>query len=763
MVDRFGEAQFVVFTYQPRDGALFSREVLDELGTLVADIGEVEGVRQVTSLFDAPLLRSPPIPLAELANGYRTLRSGDVDLALAQEELQTSPLFSDLLVSTDGRTTALRVDLEDDAALEDARRTRDEMRAAHARGEVQASTLADAEARWRDAKEQNKIERAALIAELRAVRDAHAGGADIFIGGVPMVAADIIDFVRRDMLTFGGGVVLLMAGALWAFFRRLRWVLIPLGTVSVTTLIMIGLLGFLDRPATAISGNFVALIAIITISFTIHLITRYRELCITGFSDDHVELVYEAMRSKLAPCVYTGLTTMVAFASLITSDIVPVIEFGAIMCVGIVVAFLVTYSFFAGILVMIPYSKAPKPEDRPPTLTVALGELSVNRPWTLLGGAVLLAVVGGFGVSKLSLENRFLDYFRESSEIHQGLEFIDRELGGTIPIDVVLEFEPYTPAPAAIDDDFENDFADDDFGETAADPWPERYWFTPKRVETVARMQAYLDSRPEIGKTLSVSTLERVARTFNDDEPLSYLQLSAVLALVPDEVRRSLIDPYASPTTGELRISGRIHETGPGFSKDALIRDIERHAVEELGFAPDAVHVTGMTVLFNDMLRALFTSQTSTLLFVLVATLAMFAVLLRSVTLAVVGLVPNLLAPLAVLAFMGFVGIPLDMMTITIAAIVIGIGVDDAIHYLHRCREEREAGHDAATAVRNSHRSIGNALYFTSLTVFVGFSVLSFSSFVPTVYFGWLTAVAMGLALLVNLTVLPSLLVKAYR
>jgi predicted RND superfamily exporter protein len=382
----------------------------------------------------------------------------------------------------------------------------------------------------------------------------------------------------------------------------------------------------------------------------------------------------------------------------------------------------------------------------------------VRRPVLLLALAVVVAGIGAYGISRISLENRFVDYFREGSEIREGMRFIDRNLGGTIPLDIVLEFPPHEQEPADAGGSF------DDFSMGGADSsgWEERFWFTPSKLRTLERMHGFLDGRFEMGKTVSVSTLEEVARTFNDGDPLSYIQLTAVLEKVPEDVRRDLILPYASPRTGEMRIAGRIHETGPPFSKDALIADIEDFAVDELGFAPEEVHVTGMAVLFNDMLRQLFSSQTSTLAFVIGATLVMFTLLLRSAVLAVLGLLPNLLAAATVLAFMGYAGVPLDMMTITIAAIVIGIGVDDAIHYLHRFREERLAGHDAETAVRNSHRSIGNALYFTSITVVIGFSVLSFSSFVPTLYFGWLTAVAMILALVANLTVLPSLLVLVY-
>ncbi|MEM9384895.1 MAG: MMPL family transporter [Pseudomonadota bacterium] len=755
LVERFGQREALYLTYTPHEGELFSEQHVSVLKRMQDELAGVAGVLQVTSFLDVPLLRSPPVALSELAEGYGTIREG-ADLGLARDELTGSPLFRDLLVSADGTTTALQVELEDNVPLREAKRELDALREAEGGGVdmIEEAVAAD---RYRELKTAHQVARAKLIANVRTIRAAYEDSGRLYLGGVPMVSADIIDFVRRDMRLLSGAVVMLMAGALYAFFGRWRWVLIPLGTVSVTVLIMLGLLGLLGQPATAVSSNFIPLLAITTISFTIHLIARYRELCIVGFSNDHIALVYETMRSKLAPCLYTALTTAVAFASLMVSDIRPVAEFGFIMVLGIAVGLVVTYSFFAGILVMIPYGKKPKPQAQAALLTGAFSKIATARPAAILVLSVALAAAGWAGISQLSVSNRFVDYFRSGSEIRDGMVFIDENLGGTIPFEVVLELPPWQPEETDEDDDFAA------FEDEEPDAFPERYWFTPARVALLDRLETYLGERAEVGKVISISTLEHIARAFNDNQPLDYLQITAVLALMPEEIKASLIRPYASPTTGELRLSARIHETGPKFSQEELFADIESFAVQELGLEREQVHVTGMAVLFNDMLKRLFSSQQSTLFAVLAAILLTFAVLLRSVRLAILGILPTALAAESVLAVMGLVGIPLDIMTITTAAIIVGIGVDDAIHYLHRFREERALGHDTLTAVRNSHASIGNALYFTSITVVVGFSVLALSSFVPTIYFGVLTALAMVLALVANLVVLPALLIKFYR
>jgi predicted RND superfamily exporter protein len=357
----------------------------------------------------------------------------------------------------------------------------------------------------------------------------------------------------------------------------------------------------------------------------------------------------------------------------------------------------------------------------------------------------------------LNVGNRIVEYFRADTEIRQGLEFIDQNLGGTIPMDVIVSFPPYQEADAVEDDPFAGSF--DPFAEEEPDSYPQRFWFTPEKLAIVDQLQTFIESRSETGKSISVANLERVARGFTDGEPLTYLELTAILDAVPEDVRSDLISPYVAPEEGHFRISTRLHETGDNYDLQTLITDIEEYATEEMGLNAQDVRVTGIALLFNGMLEQLLDSQLSTASGVIIATFVMFALLLRSMKLAAIGLAPNILAALMILGFMGMFGIPLDMMTITIAAIVIGIGVDDAIHYLHRYKKELDKGTTAREAVVKTHHSTGTALYFTSFTVIAGLSVLVFSRFMPTVYFGLLAALAMVLALTANLSVLPALLV----
>ncbi len=758
---KFTGDDFLLMTFEPADGNPFTAANLETLNRLTRALSNVEGVQGTFSALDIPLLKSPPVPISELGQGFKTLRDPGVPLDLAKQEVSSSPLFRELLVSLDGRGTAVQILLDPP-----------EQTANLPQGDAAAQ------------REAFLAQRATLIDAVRTVQTSFADAGQLYLGGVPMIAADMIGYVRSDLEVFGLTVVLLMMLALWLFFRRVRWVLLPLLTSAITVWLTVAILGALDRPATVISSNFIALLAIITISLTIHLIQRYRELLEMKPAQPHDERVLETMISKFAPCLYTSVTTIAAFGSLMASRIVPVEDFGWMMCVGIAIGFLVTFAFFPSALLLLWAGQPSKTLGQELALTRTLGQWSRWRSGLLILISLLLAVVAGHGITRLSLDNRFVDYFAESTEIHRGMDYIDRQLGGTIPFDVVLALPPFEAFagedfgddPFAEDDlggdpfaedDFSDDpFADDDpFGEdeaSASTAFPERYWFTRDKLDRLEAMHRFLESHEVVGKVLSLTALEDLARVFTDGRKLSNPEIAGILGAVPQDLKRSLVDAYADPESGLLRLNARIHESGPGFDRAELAQDIRRFAIEELGFTDAEVTVSGMMVLFDSMLKQLFDSQVDSLAYVLLAAFVMFLILLRSFTFALIGLIPNLLAAASVIAILGYAGIPLDMMTTTIAAISIGIGVDDAIHYLHRFKDEYARWGDARIAVSWSHASIGNAMYFTTITVMLGFSVMAFSNFVPTVLFGVLVAVAMALALFANLTLLPSLLVWLY-
>jgi predicted RND superfamily exporter protein len=761
MAKLFGGDEFIVFTYAPlAPDHLLSEKSLTLLSTIQAELNQLNGVSGTFSILDAPLVRSPAIDLNDMSTGYRTLRSPDVDKPLAVIELTTSSLFEDFLISADGGASAIRIDLKKELELNIIRSRRDELRLQT--GSTDTALIA-IEAEYVKARTNYVARRELLIAEIRTIRDKYQSKADIFISGVPMIAADMITFVKSDLSRFGTLVLGLIIAMLYLFFRRWRWVMLPLLIAGVSLLFTTGILGFMQKPVTVVSSNFISLLAIICISFSIHLIVRYRELLAKDEELDHKTLIENTLISKFLPCLYTGLTTLLAFGSMFASNIVPIEDFGWMMCLGIIISFLVTYSLFPAVLLILSKAKPSHTLNQEIRLTNWLCELATMQPKRVVFFSLLLAFFSITGLSLVTFDNRFIDYFDEDTDIHQGMKYIDDHLGGTVPFDVYLQFNPFddpskdVATPDILDYEEEDDFFASD------DVYPERYWFTVDRIETVAKLHKLITQQPNIGKVISISTLEKMGREFNENEPLSALELAYVIGELPESIRNQLIAPYANPERGIARINVRVKESGERFSRDKMVSEIERFATVELGLEPENVKVTGMMVLFNEMLKQLADSQLRTLLYLVLATFLMFSLLLRSLLLAILALTPNILAAATIIAFMGYASIPMDMMTITIAAISIGIGVDDAIHYLHRFRKELSNSTDTITAVKHTHSTIGRAMYFTSMIIIGGFSILTLSNFLPTVYFGLLTALAMILALLANLTLLPSLLVLVYR
>jgi predicted RND superfamily exporter protein len=761
---------FLVLTFAPYEGEALSTENLATLRMLVARLAEIDNVAGIFSVLDVPLLKSPPVPLAELAEGFKTLDHPEVDLQLAREELSGSPLFRELLITADARTTAIRIDIEPDLELLDVEARRAALKAVTDPTPAQRFARSQVDEEHRLAREAYLVRRDKLIADIREVRADFTDHGVLYLGGVPMIAADMIAFVKNDLVIFGASVLLLLMASLYGFFRSIRWVVLPVTGSALTILLTTGFLGFYGKPATVISSNFVSLLAIITISLNIHLIVRYRELFHLDPEMSVRDLVRQTMLSKFAPCLYNTLTTMAAFGSLMASSIVPVEDFGWMMVIGILIGFVLTFFYYPCVLMLLPMGNPGITLNEELALTRVLSHNARWRPSLVVVAGLALSVVAFYGVSRVSLDNRFIDYFKDDTEISAGMRFIDESLGGTVPFDVVLTFPAHEPltgegvfddeddfAEAPMDDEFIDDFAE--FPDQQVDAFPERYWFTRDKLDRVTHVHRYMESRPEIGKVMSLTTMEDLAKEFTDGEPLSNLEIAGILGLLPPDLLPELVGPYAHPESGRLRINARVIESGPSFDRDALVNDIRTHAMEVGGFSEDEVAVTGMLVLFNSMLNQLFSSQVDTLAYVLLATFSMFLILMRSFLYAVLGLLPNILAASLVIAFMGYAGIPLDMMTITIASISIGIGVDDAIHYLHRFKEEYDENGDARLAVAWSHATIGRAMYFTSLTIIIGFSVLCFSNFVPTILFGLLVAVAMILALVANLSLLPALLV----
>lgn len=762
---RYGSDDFLLVTYTPEE-PLFSDEVLSDIGALRDELAGIPNIESVTTILDVPLVNSPAANLRNIDRGIRYLKDADTDRRLAQRELLTSPLYSNLLISSDGRTTAVRVDVQRDQNYQELREQRDALREKeYLEGltPTESATLADITLRYNNRTRDLLAVQARVIDRVRGVLDKHRTLADLHLGGVPMIVADSMDFIRSDIATFGAGVFVVLILVLATSFQKRRWVVLPLITCAITCAIMVGSLGYLDWRVTIVSSNFVALMLILCLALNLHIIVRYREIHARIPEADQFVLVRRTVRRIAEPCLYTALTTIVAFGSLIVSGIRPVIDFGWMMSIGIVVAFVLSFTLFPASLMLLPPGKPSSRND----ITAAITQLFANlikrhgRLTFIFFGA--LALLGIVGISRLSVENRFLDYYKESTEIYRGMELIDSQLGGTTPLDIIIDapIEAATAPDTEPMDADENEFVDIYANEADAEAGftSRSYWFNSRHLPDVKKLHNYVDDLPHTGKVLSLATFIEILEQLDAKVSADNFALSIVYEKLPESVRESLVSPYISDDGNQLRISARVFESDRSLRRTDLLETIQQNLGDEIGIDDSQVHLSGMLVLYNNMLQSLFRSQVLTLGAVFVVIMFMFMILFRSLKTSIVAIIPNLTAACLILGLMGWFGIPLDLMTITIAAITVGIGVDDTIHYVHRFKYEFDQDGDYWAAVFRCHQSIGRAIYYTSVTIMLGFSILAFSKFIPTIYFGLLTSLAMLVSLLANMTLLPLLIV----
>ena len=799
--ERYESYEFLIMTWEP-DSPLLSDASLSGLAAMVADLEKVPGVRSVTSALDVPLLESPPISLTDLSDldSIPSLRDPNVDRSLALREFTSSQLYKNLVVSEGGDLTAVQVTIEPNKEIDRLGDLRKSLRRAVAEG-ADASVereLVNIEVAYDQATRTVNADRAALVADVRAVAQKYREQSRIFVGGVPMIAADMLDFVQDDLVTFGTSIILVMIAMLALIFRDYRWVVIPISVCTLSALFMLGILGYTDWRMTVISSNFVAVLLVVALALAIHLVVRYRELEAREPNMLRAERAVMAARLMFVPCFYTAITTMVAFTSLVVAGIKPVIDFGWMMTAGIVVAFVVSFLLVPALIAVLPDSGAKGAADNL-SMTKWFATIVERFGGVVLSVAALLVLLVLLGLSRLQVENRFIDYFKDTTEIYQGMELLDSRLGGTIPLDIIL----YPPAESASEvddvnaletarvddismderfgaddlsfdsgfgDDFDSDeFVDDEDGLWGDDPFGEDvsfadensaevgYWFTLEGRQLIDQVHNIVDARPESGKVLSLSTGFSVMDRLYDDK-LGGVELALIERSLPSDVADVLIAPYYDPVEQQARVTVRAMETSETLRRAEYLESLYDQILVETGLDATRVKFTGLLVLYNNVLQSLYASQILTLGAVFLAIGVMFLALFRSVSLALLGLAPNILAAGLVLGVMGLAGIPLDIMTITIAAIVVGMGVDNCIHYIHRFRREFEIDGNYREAMYRSHSSIGRAMYYTTLTVVVGFSMLTLSNFTPSIYFGVLTVMAMLAAVMGALLLLPKLI-----
>ena len=728
--NRYGSKEFLVLTYTPLEGMITDSSI-NNLLSLKYKIQSLDWVHSVITLLDVPLLDNADISLQERLRNFKTLKDENVDRERGFKEILNSPVFRNFVISEDGKTSGIIVNLKENMPLEDIeKKTRQEID---------------------DYKDKIKKQNHENILEIRNVIKSYKDIGKIYLGGVPMIADDMMTFIKSDIIIFGLGVLLFIIITLWFVFRKLIWIIVPISSCFFSVVIMIGLLGLIGWKVTVISSNFIALMLILTMAMNIHMSTRFLQLSKLHPSKTILEILNLTTTKMFWPILYTVLTTVIAFLSLIFSEIKPIIDFGWMMTFGLITSFIITFTLLPTLLNFTPTKDVFIKKDKDSRITKILSNLSINFKTPIFGVTVVIIIISVIGISKLEVENSFINYFSKKTEIYKGMKLIDDQLGGTTPLEVILKFPDNKDQQNSDNDDFddwENENEQDD----------EKYWFTKDKIDTIANVHNYLDNLPQIGKVLSFSSIIDVATQLNNNKPLGTLEMGVLYTKIPESIKTEIIDPYISIEDNEARINLRIIDSQEDLKRNELINKINYDLQNKLGIAEDRYKLAGLLVLFNNLLQSLFKSQILTLGLVMTGIFIMFVFLFKNIKLSLIGVVPNFIAALFILGIIGILGIPLDMMTITIAAITIGIAVDNSIHYIYRFREEFKKNKNYNETLKTCHSTVGVAILNTSITIVFGFSILILSKFIPTIYFGIFTALAMLLAMISVLTLLPSLL-----
>jgi len=748
---KYGSKDFLVLTYTPKDN-LLAPDTIKNLTNLKNDLVNLTWASNVITILDVPLLKNNDDALTERIKNFKTLSDEDADKEKGFEEIINSPIYKEFIISKDGKTSGILVYIKIDKKLSDLIKTKNNYLDKIDKGQLSAKDKKKYKKfliKYDNYRKSYNQKNHQNIVEIRKIIEKYEDTAKIHLGGIPMIADDMMTYIKNDIIVFGAGVFLFIVCTLWFVFRSLTWVFIPLLSCFFSVSIMVGLLGLVGWKVTVISSNFIALMLILTMAMNIHMSVRYLQFKKENPNILNSDAILWTSKKMFWPILYTVLTTICAFLSLIFSNIKPIIDFGWMMTVGLLVSLSITFTLFPAILNILSKKKANYKDEKKSIITSFLSKVAQKNTKTIFVSALLVIIVSIIGITKLEVENSFINYFGKKTEIYKGMKLIDDKLGGTTPLDIIIKF-PDKEKEEKTDDDF--DSWDDEEKDEA------KYWFTRNKIDRITKVHDYLDNLPAVGKVISFASMVRVAEDLNEGKKLQGLEMGILYTKIPDLIKKEIIDPYISIENNEARISLRILDSKEDLRRNELIKKINYDLENQLGLDRKEFKLAGVLILFNNLLQSLFKSQILTLGIVMAGITLMFLILFRNITLSLIGVVPNFMAAFLILGIIGLLEIPLDMMTITIAAITIGIAVDNSIHYIYRFKEEFKKINNYNQTVEKCHNTVGVAILNTSITIVFGFSILVLSNFIPTIYFGVFTGIAMLLAMISVLTLLPKLI-----
>ena len=588
LAKRYGTQDFLFMTITPAH-ALLADETLSLIRALSDEMKALPAVDTVTTVLDVPLVKNIPGGLAQAATHYKTLLDKDVNREKALEELTQSPLYRNVVVSADGKTTAIRIQLKrapnNFADLQYERGELLYQRAQDKATQEQLARLAAIEPGYQIQKDAVDAANHDTVELLRGVMERHRSDAEIHLGGIAMIADDMIGYVRNDIVVFGLGAFLLTILMLGYIFREARWVLVPIANCAYTTVAILGILGLIGWKLTVISSNFLALTLILAISINIHLIVRYRELHREDPTIKHRELVRQAARDMASPCLYTSLTSIIGFGSLLSSDIRPIVDFGGMMCMSLLLVYFVVFTLVPCLMILLPEREPVVDDDGQSGFTVMLARVTDRNGRAVMWWTAIIVVLSSIGISKLQVENSFINYFRKNTEIYQGLKRVDETLGGTTPLEIVLKFPTAEQKPGAAtggslgDEEIEALYADEPA--TKSDTW-----FTATKVERIKKVHDYVAAIPGVGTVMSLASIVRVAEDLNQGREFDPFELNVIYKRLPPRLKNELLAPYVAIDADEARVSLRILDSMPNLRRQALLEKITYGLEHDLGLKP---------------------------------------------------------------------------------------------------------------------------------------------------------------------------------
>ena len=748
--ERYSSEDFFVVTYSPKQ--TLNKSNINEFKKFVNEINNFKWVSKTISILNSPLFESSDKPLIEKIKDIEYITSKDVDFNKALKELKNSPVYKKLIINDDASVFGIVVYIKDNQEYLSALKLNKNFLDKKQKNQLTSLDKIQFEKHsiyLEKLKKQRNKEYEDYNAEIRSHIVNYKSQSSINLSGIPMIVEDLINYVKKDIAIFGSGVFIFMLITLWIIFRDIKWVIFPLLSCLISIALMIGTLGYLNWKVTVISSNFISIMLVLTMEINIHYIQRYKQFQNLYPKKTETQLTQLTSNGLFQSILYGVFITIIGFLSFIFCDIRPVIDFGYMMSVGLIISMLVTMILLPSLIIQFKPKIAKKNKTKDSKFFKNLANFAINQKLLIIFSSAAILLASFYGSSKITVENSFINYFNKNTEIYKGMKLIDEKLGGTTPLEIIVKFK---------DTSSKKDSSDDFFETSNSDEFKDSYWFTNFRTETITNVHKYLESLPEIGKVLSFYSVIQMGEKINANKKLGSLEMAILYSKLPDDIKKNIVTPYISIENNEARFSVRVVDSNPNLNRKELLKKIQRHLEENLKISNDDFKVTGVFVLFNNQLQSLYKSQIQTLSFSYFGILVALFILFRSWKLSLIASAPDIVASMLILGSLGFLKIPLDMMTITIATIVMGIGTRAGIYYINRFKSEFLIHKDYKKTIIACHETVGRSIVIAALTIIFGFSILVLSNFNPTINFGILIGIAIFAALILSLTIMPLLL-----